>query len=133
MPGKWSSFGTAGEPDQDGLVRQALGVLDPAQERPLFWRSFQRAVLAAAGPELARRRRPVEPTVSDVVFAWSRALVPAAMLAAAAATAVFLRATPKPEEPLPMLLEEVIREGIDVPLAEDLDVQIDVSFASESF
>ena len=132
MPGKWSSFGTAGEPDQDTLVRQALGALDPARERPLFWPSFRRAVLAAAGPELTRRRGLVQLTVSDVVFAWSRTLVPAAMLAAAAATAVFLRATPELEEPLPLRLEEVVREGIDVPLA-DVDTQIDFSFASESF
>lgn len=134
MSGRWSSFGGgAGEPEPDVMVGRALEALDPARTRPRFWLDFRRGVLVRAAPELLRRRRFAELTVSDVVAAWSRTLVPAAVLTAAAATAVFLRSRPELEEPSPLRLEEVLREGIDAPLPEAVDLQIDVSFAAESF
>ena len=64
-----------------------LRSLDPERREPGYWSLFQIRVLALASPELERRRNVARggTTVSSVVTAWSKTVVPAAMAAAAAA------------------------------------------------
>lgn len=63
--------------------------LDPESEDPGYWDRFQDRTLALVEPELVRRRRTLERmTVADVVLSWSRAVVPMATAAAAAALIV---------------------------------------------
>ncbi|NIP59921.1 MAG: hypothetical protein GWM92_16540 [Gemmatimonadetes bacterium] len=72
--------------------RIPLDALDPETWEPGYWVRFRRKVMDRAALELARRgrRRPV--TVSQVVGSWARALVPAAVVAAAAS--IFLLPAP---------------------------------------
>ncbi|MFP3949022.1 MAG: hypothetical protein ACLFWG_09855 [Longimicrobiales bacterium] len=63
--------------------------LDPAWEDPGYWDRFQVRTLALVAPELVRRRQALERmTVADVVLSWSRAVVPMAVAAGAAALIV---------------------------------------------
>ena len=99
------------EPEGDAWVEQTLTALDPAAREPRYWFEFHRGVMQSAGAELARRRRLAEVTVSDIVFSWSRALVPAA---AAASLAAFFALRPVSTEPAPLTLEEILYESADV-------------------
>jgi len=83
-----------GEDDagRDMVVARALESLDPASQDPNYWFRFHHRVMAGAGRELARRRRMVELTISDVLASWSRTVVPTAMLAAAVAALMLVRA-----------------------------------------
>lgn len=127
----WSFSGNgAEEPTRDVWLGKALGVLDPVDGDPRYWSDFRQALLRAAAPELARRRRLSEVTVSDVVFSWSRALVPAAVMAGAAA--VFLVTRPEMTEgPAPLRLEELLMEGLEV--VGDPNDEVELRFASEIF
>ena len=129
----WSSSRNGGDAsDQDPWLQQRLGALDPAERTPGYWSNFQRTALLAARPELLRRRKLAELTMSDVMFSWSRALVPAAMMAAA--TAAFLLVRSDRSAPLPVRLEEALSEGIEVAgSAPSVDLEVEISFASESF
>ena len=82
----WTFSRNGGDSAPDPWLREALGALDPAERSPGYWGDFKRSVVLAARPELARCQRLAELTVSEVVFSWSRALVPAAMMAAARAS-----------------------------------------------
>ncbi len=85
-----------------------LGPLDPGHDDPWYWDRFHSRVLAAAGPELARRRRLAEFTISDMVLSWGRLLVPGTLVAAAASAALlFFGVDADPELPL-MDLEELL-------------------------
>jgi hypothetical protein len=128
----WTFSRNGGDSGPDPWLHQALGALDPGERAPGYWRNFERTVLAAARPELARRRRLAEITVSEVVFSWSRALVPAAMVAAA--TAAFL-ITRSEESRRFVRLEEALAEGIQVTGASTplIDLEVEITLASESF
>jgi hypothetical protein len=119
-------------PAADPWLREALGALDPAERDRGYWSEFRRTALLAAAPELARRRRLAEVTVSDVVFSWSRGLVPAAMMAAAAAAFLLLRPT---ESETFLRLEEALLEGIETAGGNTpaVDLAVEITLASESF
>lgn len=81
----------------DGLgvdmeLHAALRSIDPGEADPAYWSRFGERVIAGAGPELARRRALASMTVGDVLVGWARTLVPTAMMAAAVAGLVLLRA-----------------------------------------
>jgi hypothetical protein len=116
----------------DPWLRRALGVLDPGEDAPSYWVDFKRAALLAARPELARRRRLAEVTVSEVVSSWSRALVPVAMMAAA--TAAFLLVRSRDAGPF-LRLEEALSEGIEVAEggSPTVDLEVEITLANASF
>ncbi len=90
-----------------------LESLDPGTQSPGFWVRFHARALDQAQMELARRRVNGDLTFADVVFAWRRALVPTALLAAALA-GVFLMSHEEPAAPLaPLALEEALLEGLE--------------------
>jgi hypothetical protein len=119
-------------PERDRALERALGTLDPAAHVPGYWTDFRRRVMLAAAPELARRRRWAEVTVSDVVFSWSRTLVPSAMMAAAVAGFLLMRAGSR-DLPAPLRLEQILWEGIDLTSGPQVDLEVEISFAAESF
>ncbi len=82
--------------------RIPLELLDPGASDPGYWSRFRGRVVMDAAPELARRRRFAEVTISDLVLSWSRLLVPATV-ATAAAAALLLFFTP--EEPASALMD----------------------------
>lgn len=105
--------------------RQAAGWLasaDPGRGDPTYWMRFHRSALEGARFELARRRREAELTVVGVVSSWSRALIPAALTAAAAAGLLLvLPASGEVEALVPV--EEVLSMGLahPIPASEDED------------
>jgi hypothetical protein len=93
--------------------RVSLESLDPGAFDPGFWVRFHSHVLDRAQMELARRRVNGDLTISDVVCAWRRALVPMALLAAAA-SGVLLLSQEEPAAPLAIIaLEEALVEGLE--------------------
>ena len=93
--------------------RIPLDSLDPGFHDTGFWLRFQSRVMDAAQGELARRRMVGELSVVDLVFAWRKALVPLALMAAAMAG--ILMVTSAQEEPVPMVaLEEVLTEDLNL-------------------
>ena len=131
---KLFSFSRNGsEPENDAWVERTLTSLDPAAHEPRYWFEFHRGVMLSAGSELARRRRLAEVTVSDVVFSWSRALVPAAAVAALAA--FFALRPAAMEAPGPGLrIEEILFESTDVSASEvSNEVAGEISFAVDVY
>jgi hypothetical protein len=125
-------YGSYGSDERaEGWIGRALGTLDPARTDPRFWDEFQRNAMRSAGAELARRRRLVEMTVSDVVFSWSRALVPAALVAAMVA---FLVMRPEVADPAPLRLEEILMQGAELSPSDMSDDLVgEISFAVEVY
>ena len=82
MSGRMNSTDGTDELGRDMELAEALTVIDPASQDPNYWLRFRTWVMSNAARELARRRLIVQLTVGDVMEAWARALVPAAMLAA---------------------------------------------------
>jgi hypothetical protein len=130
---RWGLRGFGGDPPERDLhLEAALQSLDPAVKRPQYWVNFQRAALLAAGPELGRRRRLAEVTMSEIMFSWSRALVPAAMVAAAAA--LFLAERADTAAVSPLRLEQILWEGVDVAAGDPRpQLEVEISFAAEIF
>lgn len=99
-------------------LSKALESLDPATEDPNYWVRFRGWVLTGAARELARRRLVAQLTVGDVMTSWARMVVPTAVLAAAVAGLLLMRAEAT-TNPLPMGLEELLVSeipGETVPL-----------------
>jgi hypothetical protein len=93
--------------------RVPLEALDPGSRDPGFWIRFHNRVMERARTELSRRRMAAELSVVDVVFAWRRALVPMALLAAAMAGILLM--THEPEPPVQLVaLEDVLTEGLNL-------------------
>ena len=91
----------------------SLDSLDPGFRNPGFWLRFHSRVMGAAQMELARRRMVGELSVVDVVFAWRRAVVPLALLAAALAGILIIGNGP--EAPIQMVaLEEVLTQDLNL-------------------
>jgi len=135
---RWGRRGDeAGGTLEDPVLGKALEVLDPGAGDPGYWYRFHRTVMTMATAELSRRRRATERgatdvTVSDVVMSWSRAVVPAAMLAAALAGFLLLR--PMDSGPVPVGLEELLVEGFDeASVVGEAIGEVDVSFATEIY
>ncbi len=91
-----------------------LRALDPERIEPGYWARFQRRILEAAGPELARRRSLRDVTLDEVMFSWARTVVPTALLAAAVAGLVLLQdARPEPTGSVSADVEEALLEGLE--------------------
>lgn len=123
---------------RDPVVTRALATLDPGAGDPGYWARFRDGVMARAARELARRRRAAEVTIGDVVFGWGRTLVPTALLAAAAAALVLMRADATPLG-TPLGVEEMLADGLEgasIPAvlgSEGLPDGGGVYFASETY
>jgi len=128
----WNGRAGQEEPTPAPWASEALAALDPGRDDPSYWFRFRSSVGMRAMSELARRRR-VELTVGDLVISWSRTLVPATVLAAAVAAFLLLRATPVPEMPLALGVEEILSEGLVGVLEGDSTPDVAVSFTAESF
>lgn len=89
--------------------------LDPGRDDATYWMRFHRTVVAGAAFELVRRRREAELTVVGVVSSWSRALLPLAMAAAAAAGIMLARPDARAAESH-LLVEEVLSMGLGDPI-----------------
>lgn len=101
---------------RDPEVGAWLGAVDPGRDDATYWMRFHRTVLGRARPELQRRRLEEEASVIELVSAWSRALVPAA-LAAAAAAGIFLAQPPEATSlEVPMFVEDVLSLGLGSPI-----------------
>lgn len=97
--------------DQDERVR--LDPLDPGTGDPGFWIRFHSGVMERASGELARRRHETELGVAEVVFAWRRALVPLALMAAALSGILLVDAARDSGAAAPpMALEEALTLGL---------------------
>lgn len=91
-----------------------LRALDPERIEPGYWARFQRRILEAAAPELARRRSLRDVTLDEVMFSWARTVVPTALLAAAVAGLVLLQdARPEPAASVSADVEEALLEGLE--------------------
>lgn len=131
--------------DGDGPDEQVgawLGEIDPGRDSATYWMRFHRGTVEAAAFELARRRRAAQRTVTGVVSSWSRAVVSAALVAAAAA-GLFLAQpgafTGGPVEvgEAPALVEDVLSLGLTQVEPEVFGPEDDedgaLRFASEVF
>lgn len=93
--------------------RVSLKSLDPGSGDPGFWLRFHRRVMASAQSELLRRRMAADLRFEDVVFAWRRALVPLALIAAALAGVLLVGS--EPQAPVQLVaLEEALTEGLNL-------------------
>lgn len=119
--------------DRDVQLARALELLDPASREANYWLRFRSWVVESAGPELARRRLTARLTVADVLNSWARTVVPTAVLAAAVAGMLLVRAealvAPQPIGVEELLLSEI--EGLPIPVA--LDPENAVASALENF
>ena len=93
--------------------RVPLESLDPGSRDPGFWLRFHRRVMREAEAELARRTMAGDPSVADVLFAWRRALVPMALLAAALAGILIAGYEPQQQVQL-VALEEVFSADLNL-------------------
>ena len=130
------SSDTPAELGCETVLAEALGSMDPATEDPMYWFQFHGWIMTGVAGELARRRLMAELTVADVLAAWSRALVPAALLAAAIAGITLLRAAPAPSERHlgveELLVAEIPIETMATLLAKDGGEDV-VMFALDGF
>ncbi len=92
--------------------RIMLKQLDPGDRDPGFWVRFHARVMDGSRGELARRRMEGELSIAEVVFAWRRALVPTALLAAALAGILLLSQGPPPVQSQSVALEDALVEDI---------------------
>lgn len=89
--------------------------LDPARRDPGYWHRLRQGILEAAAPELSRRRAVQDLTVSGVLLSWSRAVVPAALLAAALAGLLLISQRPTAGPSLAAVDEVLVGEIQDEP------------------
>lgn len=82
----------------NGWLAAIFDRLDPSRTDPAYWVRFKQSVLARALPELARRRREIPLSLSDVVSSWARTLLPTAAAAAAIGTFLILRPLAAPDD-----------------------------------
>jgi hypothetical protein len=126
--------------ESDGLGRdmelaEAFRALDPATHDPNYWLRFRGWVMSGAAAELARRRLIARLTVGDVLSSWARTLVPTAVLAAAVAAMLLVRASTVDQ--MPIALEELLVTEIPVESQRVLlappQSENPFSFVAESF
>jgi hypothetical protein len=113
----------------DSEDRIPLEPLDPGSSDPGFWVRFHSRVMDRARSELIRRQLATEPTVTEVVFAWRRALVPFALLAAALAGILLVSQEPARTAPVrpPLALEDVVLEELESdPISTFLSREVEV-------
>ncbi len=101
-----------------------MAFLDPGLDDPGYWFRFRSLVMARADDELSRRRLATDAGFTDFIQSWSRAVIPAAAIAAAIAGVLILRGQPATawgieealtvgleDRTLPVLMEQP--EGVD--------------------
>lgn len=130
-----TSGGESADEAPDEQVSAWLGEMDPGRDSATYWMRFHRDTVVAASFELARRRRDAQRTVTDVVSSWSRAVVSAALVAAATA-GIFLAQTGPDVVPGAVGVEEVLLFGHVEPAGLEFEAQDDglentVRFTSE--
>ena len=116
---------------RDMELAEAFRALDPETYDPNYWLRFRGWVMSGASSELARRRL----TVGDVLSSWARTLVPTAVLAAAVAAMLLVRAPAIDQTPIALeelLVTEIPVESQRVLLAPP-QTESPFSFAAESF
>lgn len=125
---------------RDPWLTEVLRALDPGAGDPGYWNRFHARVMAGTRDELARRRMMADVTVSELVTSWGRALVPAAVAAAAVASFLMLQPTDDrmaADVDAPIALEEMLEErGEMEPLfasGRAGDGAMSVTFASDGF
>ncbi len=137
MSQEWPASGR----ENDGLGRdmelaEILTAIDPASRDPNYWLRFRSWVMAAAAPELGRRRLMRELTVGDLLASWARGVVPAAMAAAVIAALVLSRPSVAPT-PTAVGVEELLIAGMEEePIPATLSAGEGpsfVAFATETF
>ena len=128
--------GPENEEYRDRILAEALEVLDPARRDANYWFRFRGWVMNGAAGELARRRLVVELTVGDVLTSWARTVVPTALLAAALAGMIMMRAETVPAQQMvgveELLVTEIPSETVPVLLSPDEAAGM-VAFASDIF
>lgn len=97
--------------DVDMEIHGALRAFDPGAHDPGYWTRFGSAVVSGAGPELARRRRLAEMTISEVLVGWARTLVPTALVAAAFAGMLLMKGAPV-QPPSFLSVEELLMSDL---------------------
>ncbi len=118
---------------RDMELASALELLDPGRGDPTYWMRFRAKVLRRAAPELARRRLMTEVSLPDVVMSWARAIVPAAVVAAALAGLLLLHDHTQVAQSGTVGVEELLVTGVQgSTIPAELD-RTQVAFASESF
>ena len=116
-----------------------LKALDPERDEPGYWARLHRRIMAAAAPELARRRALRDVTLDEVISSWARTVVPTALLAAALAGLLLVQdARPEPGRSAAADVEEALLEGLEdsgfPAVASGRDGEPNaVMFAGESF
>ena len=120
---------------RDMMLAEALRAVDPASLEPGYWNRFKGWVVTEAGPELTRRRLMADLTVVDVLTAWSRTIVPTALIAAVMAGVVLLRAGSLNFAPLPGGDAVVVAENFEIePLLLSPDQAAGmVAFAADAY
>ncbi|MEJ2539438.1 MAG: hypothetical protein P8188_05630 [Gemmatimonadota bacterium] len=103
--------GRGNEPAPDEQVSAWLGEIDPGRDSATYWMRFHHETVKAASFELARRRRDAQRTVTGVVSSWSRAVVSAALVAAAAAGVLMVQPAAEFGDS-PALVEDVLLLGM---------------------
>lgn len=112
--------GESADEAPDEQVSAWLSELDPGRDSATYWMRFHRDTVVAASLELARRRRDAQRTVTDVVSSWSRAVVSAALVAAAAA-GIFLAQPGSDADTGAVGVEEVLLFGLAEPVGVELE------------
>ena len=103
--------------------RAPVAFLDPERDRPGYWLRMRERILTMAEPELVRRRRVHDITVSDVVFSWARSLVPTTLAAALVAGMILARPSSVPTQSAELvpveeiLIDEMESEGVPAIVA----------------
>lgn len=135
---EWLRSGDTASDDlgRDMELAEALGSLDPASDDPNYWLRFRGWVTEGAAREMTRRRFMAQLTVGDVLTSWARTVVPTAVLAAALAGLLLLRAPEPPASPLvgveQLLVTEIPGETVPVLLTPEGTEGV-VAFAAEIF
>jgi hypothetical protein len=101
-------------------LKSPFQVLDPGSADPGFWERFHRRVMASTGPELARRRLTPDLTVFEVLQSWGRAVVPVALMAAAAAGILLVQEDASLEPASMMTVEELLDASLGEPIPASL-------------
>lgn len=104
---------------RDPRIACALSELDPGRDDPTYWIGFHGGVVSASREELRRRRWESERSVTGVMSVWSRAVVPAALMAAAVAG--FFLARPVLEQDDHLLVDEMLSMGMGHPIPAEVD------------
>jgi hypothetical protein len=122
--------------ESDEAISRALREIDPGNTDRTYWVRFHSRVVSGARRELARRRMLADLTVSDLLAAWARALVPAAGVAAALASVTLARSdAPVLERHVgveALLVSEVPEDALPTLMWDDEDESV-VAFAAEVF